>query len=262
MAGKRCQSRILLVLGLCLATGTLSRTVVTQDPAADDLSAELPNSALLQGPPDMTTSDVSNDIVDPPSNQISPSKSPVERLSADVDAISERSGTDATTTEFDVSDLEEEGREAAATALAPSPAKAKAARIAAREISSRHIFMADAGAFNLAKEEISRAKAEEAAAAVEKAVADKQHAQKQAAYLLAVAEGYRKQEGQALKEAGYAATQAARRAAAQFDADHMRKARLLEARSWKASQLASRTRKAADAAIQRATTDLAKVQAS
>jgi len=259
---------------------------MAQGSAADDLNVDITDGALLQGPPDpfdggSTTEDIDGtSAVAAPSKKISsavaaPSKksnplssyglTPVDKLSADVDAISDNRQDKAMQNDVTVSveDLEMEGRRAATAATSePSPAaQERRARIEQHEINSRHTFVADAGAFNVAKDEISRAKAENAAALVERAVASKRKAEKQAAYLLAVAEGYRKQEAQAMKNVEVVATEAARRAAAQFRTEHMRNAKLLEAKSWKASQLASQTRAAADADVQKAFAGLGKVQA-
>lgn len=254
----------LWLLSLGLAFGNFSIGVVAQDPDADDLNADMTDNVLLQGPPDLSDDLSTNKNAASPANKNTRrSKASIERLSADMDAISDKTETDAVVQEAsnDIAD-EAEGRRAVAAALGDSAVKAKAARIEKDELNSRHTYMADAGAFNVAKDEISRAKAENAAALVEKAVVSKKRAQKQAAYLKAVAEGYRKQEADALKKVEVVATQAARRAASQFRREHMKKAKLLEAQSWKASQLASETRAAADAAVKRAFAGLANVQSS
>lgn len=272
MAGSHRRWRL---LDLCLALACLNEAVMAQGSGADDLNVDITDGALLQGPPDPFDGGSTNEDIDGASAVAAPSKksnplssyglTPVDKLSADVDAISDNRQDKAMQNDVTVSveDLEMEGRRAATAATSePSPAaQERRARIEQHEINSRHTFVADAGAFNVAKDEISRAKAENAAALVERAVASKRKAEKQAAYLLAVAEGYRKQEAQAMKNVEVVATEAARRAAAQFRTDHMRNAKLLEAKSWKASQLASQTRAAADADVQKAFAGLGKVQA-
>lgn len=275
MAGAPCLGRCWL-LGLCLARGVLS-----QDPVADDPNTDMTDNVLLQGPPDPFVDNASSDVktADSLLAILPQPKSSIERLSKAV-GISDTSGADALAAEADslvptasaetdavqqdesADDLAQDGRQAAAAVLKPSPEKARAERIAHHEINSQHKFMNDAGAFNIAKDEISRMRAEGAAADIEKAVASKQQAEKKAAYLLAVADGYRKQQAEAMKEAEYSASKAARRAAAQFRAEHMRKARLLEARSWNASQHATKMRAAADAAVQSAFAGLKNVQSS
>lgn len=267
MASKRCRGRLWL-LGLCLATEVLSDGVITQDSNSEDFTADMTDNVVIQGPPDQFVDRVI-DGSDLSNIQVPHSKSPIDKLSADVDATLGISETHVKAGPIErqqsimaagVEASEEEGRRAVAAALKPSPAKARAARIINHELNSQHNFVADAGAFNIAKDEVSRIKAESAAAAIEKAVADKQQAQKQATYLLAVAEGYRKQERKALEDSEHVATKAARVAAARFRTDHLRKAKLLEAKSWKASQLASQTRAAADAAVQGAFAGLKNVQ--
>eukprot|EP00746_Dinoflagellata_sp_MGD_P164028 gnl/MRDRNA2_/MRDRNA2_92431_c0_seq1.p1 gnl/MRDRNA2_/MRDRNA2_92431_c0~~gnl/MRDRNA2_/MRDRNA2_92431_c0_seq1.p1 ORF type:complete len:269 (+),score=82.88 gnl/MRDRNA2_/MRDRNA2_92431_c0_seq1:132-938(+) len=261
----------LWLFGLCISVAChLSRALVAQG-SADDVDTDLSDSILLQGPPDPfegTSANVDQDLVAaiPVSKKaMSSSKSTISKLSVDVDAMSDERGNDVVVQDNAVigqKDLEGEGRRVLAAALKPSAAKERRARREQDQINSRHKFMADAGAFNVAEDEINRAKAESAASSVENAVASRRKAQKQAAYLLAVAEGYRKQAAEAEKNVEVVATKAARRAATQFRADHMKKAKLLEAKSWKSSQLASQTRATADALVQKAFAGLGNVQAS
>lgn len=260
------------MFGLCMSVAThLSRAMLAQDPA-DDVNTDITDNILLQGPSDpfegmsaKVDQDLDAAIPAPVKKATDSSKSTIAKLSNDVDAISDENGKDVVVENNAViggEDLEVEGRQALAAALKPSSAKERRALREHEQINSRHKFMADAGAFNVAEDEINRAKAESAAASVENAVASKRKAQKQAAYLLAVAQGYRKQAADAEKNVEVVAAQAARRAAAQFRVDHMKKAKLLEAKSWKSSQLASQTRAAADAVVQKAFAGLGKVQAS